>query len=329
MDRRVFLSTLGGSLLAAPLAAEAQQADKVYRVAILFPVTSEAGTAAFEAFRRRLRELGWVDGKNVVLDPKFGDGRYERLPDLAAELVRRSPDVIVARSSTTVHAVRQVTTAIPIVMDAVSDPVGSGFAASLARPGGNITGTSFNSRELNAKRLELLHEIIPAAKDVAMLTNPTSERMRGQQVYDDMQVVAQRLGIRLHVVTARRPDELQAAFSAMVRNKARALIVNPDPFYGSERRRIIGLAATHRLPAIYFTGDWAESGGLMTYAPNLVELTAGAAVYVDKILKGAKPADLPVEQPTKFELVINLKTAKALGLTIPPSLLLRADRVIE
>jgi putative ABC transport system substrate-binding protein len=328
LSRRSLVSGLAaGAVLSVSRRAEAQNASKIYRVGTLWP--TDANSDGYAAFLRQLRELGWTEGRNVLVNSRFAEARYERLAALAADLVRQSPDVIVALSSTGTHAIKQATTSIPVVMAAVSDPVGSGFVASLAHPGGNITGVSFNSRELNAKRLELLHQAVAAANDIAMLTNPESDRLKGAQVYEDLQAIAQRLNVRLHVIHAAHGEDLDAAFATMLRDGARAVVVTPDPMLNRQTKRIIELAAKSRLPAMYFTRESVDAGGLMSYAPNLPQLTARAAFYVDKILKGAKPADLPVEQPTTFEMVINLKTAKALGLTMPPPLLLRADQVIE
>ena len=323
------IAVLALSLLVAPL-AEAQQAAKVARLGLLS--NNLAATPHIqEAFRQGLRDLGYVEGRNVVIEYRDAEGKPERLPALAAELVALKVDVIVAAAGNhIVRAAKQATSTLPIVFAAASDPVASGLVTSLARPGGNVTGTAMLSPELVGKRLELLTQAIPGVSRVAVLWLPGA---LGERVEKDMQtqadVAARALGLRLQFVEARRPADLDRAFSDMTRAHAGALTMLPSAMFLREHRRLVELAAKHRLPAVYTVREYADAGGLLAYAPNLADAVRRAATYVDRILKGAKPADLPVEQSTKFELVINLKTARTLGLTIPPSVLSRADQVIE
>jgi len=284
-----------------------------------------------EAFRQGLRDLGYVEGRNVVIEYRDAEGKLERLPALAAELVALKVDVIVTGGGTpTALAAKQATRTVPIVFIAVGDPVTSGLVTSLARPGGNVTGLTSLAPELVGKWLELLTQAVPGVSRVAFLWQPG---VIGERTEKDMlkaaDVAARALGVRLQFVEARGPADIDRAFSDMTRTRAGALTVLPYAMFNSERRRLVDLAAKNRLPTVYSFREYVDAGGLMAYGPNLADLIRRAATYVDKILKGAKPADLPVEQPTKFELVINLKTAKALGLTIPPSLLGRADEVIQ
>ena len=329
MDRRTFLGTIAGSLLAAPLAAEAQTAAKVARIGWLGN-SPAASPHLDEAFRQGLRDLDYVEGRNVVIEYRWAEGKFERLPALAAELVALKVDVILAGTVLAAVAAKQAIRTIPIVFAAVADPLGSGLVTSLARPGGNVTGLSVLSPELVGKRLEQLKQALPGVSRVAVLWEPGGG---GERTDKDMlkraEVAGQALGVRLQYVEARRPADFDRAFSAMTRAHAGALTVLPSPMFFNERRRLVDLAAKHRLPAGYPWREGADAGGLISYGPSIADLYRRAATYVDKILKGAKPGDLPIEQPTKFELVINLKTAKALGLTIPPSLLQRADQVIE
>jgi len=320
--------TLTLSMLVASLTAEAQQAMKVHRTGRLHPGSPTAPDPNLEAFRQGLRDLGYVEGQNLVIAYRYAEGRDERLADLAAELVRLKLDVIVTVASGATRAVQHATRTIPIVMAGGSDPVGDGLVASLARPGGNTTGSSNLTVELPGKRLEILKEAVPQRARIAVLANPAAPGY--ESAMHNLTVAAQALGLHLHVVELRSPDELDAAFAAMPRAGADALIVVGDPLLlDSLRGRTVDLAAKHRLPAMYSWQELVVAGGLMSYGPSLPDMHRRLAVYVDKILQGAKPADLPVEQPTKFELIINLKTAKALGLTIPPSLLLLADEVIQ
>jgi putative tryptophan/tyrosine transport system substrate-binding protein len=330
VDRREFVGTLAGGLLAAPLAAEAQPAAKVARIGYLSGSLA-AGPHLREAFRQGLRDLGYVEGRNVVIEYRDAEGKVERLPALAAELVALKVDVIVTAAGTLVAlAAQQATRTLPIVFAAAADPVGSGLVTSLARPGGNVTGLSLLTPELVGKCLEQLKQAVPGVTRVAVLWSPGA---LGERTEKDMlkgaEVAGRELGVRLQFVEARGPKDFDRAFSDMTRARAGALTVLASVMFTNERRRLVDLAAKHRLPAVYSLREFVDAGGLMAYGPNLADLFRRAAVYVDKILKGAKPADLPVEQPTTFELVINLKTAKALGLTIPQSLLQRADQVIQ
>jgi putative ABC transport system substrate-binding protein len=326
MDRRAFIVG-GAAALGAPLAAEAQQAAKIARLGWLgaHPV---AGSLERQAFLQGLRDLGYVEGRNLVIEYRSAEGRVEQLPGLAAELVAAKVDVIVAPSTVAALAAKQATSALPIV--SVTVPVPSALAASLAQPGGNVTGLAFFSPELVGKCLEQLTQVVTGANRVAALWQPDGQ---GESTEKDMlksvEGAASALGVRLQFVPARGPEDFDRAFSEMTQARASALTVLPSNMVFSNRRRLVDLAAKHRLPAVYPWREFVEAGGLLSYGLNVVELHRRAAVYVDRILRGAKPADLPVEQPTKFELAINLKTAKALGLTISPSVLLRADQVIE
>jgi ABC-type uncharacterized transport system substrate-binding protein len=312
------------ALLAAPLAAEGQPLAKV-RIGYLSGNPRSDTQNAVDAFRARLRDLGYVEGQNLLIEYRYADGKYERLPQLATDLVLLKVDVIFAFSTPGARAAKNATTSIPIIFGVVSDPLTAGLVASLTRPGGNVTGVTPNNPELSAKRVSLLKEAVPAATRMAVLVNPdfpatpnmVAETRRG----------AQSLGVDLQVLEVREPAELVKAFDAMTR--AKAVIVLPDPMFIAQRRRIAELALSNRIPAMYHLRQFVEAGGLISYGPDYTELFQQSAVLVDKILKGRKPADLPVEQPWRFALVINLKTAKALGLTIPQSLLLRADEVIQ
>jgi putative ABC transport system substrate-binding protein len=321
--------TLTVGFLTAPLAAQAQGSGKVYRIGSLgfAPLTTPELRRRAGAFDEGLRELGYVEGKNLFTERRYYEGRVERARDLAAELVRLNVDLIVAWATPAAQAAQQATSKIPIVMVAVVDPVGAGLVASLARPGGNVTGPTMLSAELSGKRLELLKEAIPGASRVAVLWNPTN-RSNVLQL-EQSKVAAQVLRMGLQPLEVRGPQDLDGAFQAITRARADALTVLDDPAILLQRARILAFAAKSRLPAMYGIATVVDEGGLMKYGANTREHARQAAAYVDKILKGAKPADLPVQQPTKFELMINLKTAKALGLTLPQSLLLRADEVIQ
>jgi putative tryptophan/tyrosine transport system substrate-binding protein len=328
VDRRAFIGTLAGGLLAAPLAAEAQQADKMARIGWL-AVNLAAFPHVREAFLQGLRDLGHVEGRNVVIEYRSAEGKSERLPALAAELVALKVDVIVAPSTPEALAAKQATRTLPIVFAVAADPVASGLVTGLAQPGGNVTGLSILAPELIGKRLEQLTQAVPGVSRVAVLWQPGALGKRTEQdMLKGAEATAGALGVRLQSVEVRSPADFDRAFSDMTRARAGALIVLPSPIF-SERRHLVDLAAKNRLPAVYTWREYVDAGGLMSYGPDLADMLRRAATYVDKILKGAKPADLPIEQPTKFELVINLKTAKALGLTIPQSLLQRADQVIE
>jgi putative tryptophan/tyrosine transport system substrate-binding protein len=300
----------------------------VPRIGVLGPRSHADGARYVDAFRRGLRELGWIEGKNVVIEYRWADGRAERLPDLAAELVRLKVDVIFAGATSVTLAVRSATDTIPIVMATGGDPVELRLVASLARPGGNVTGLAYSvGSDTFGKQLELLKEVVPKVRRVAVLYNPTNPAQA--LAMKEVTARARSLGLQLQLLEARGPNEFDGAFSAMAKERVGALLVVADAFFGFHRERLRDLAAKNRLPAIYGLREHTEAGGLMSYSVDILDSFGRAASYVDKILKGAKPADLPVEQPTKFELVINIKTAKALGLTITPSLLVRADRTIE
>jgi putative ABC transport system substrate-binding protein len=313
-------------VLLVPLAA-AQRAGEVHRIGYLGTRTpSDFGLVAF---RQGLRDLGWVEGQNLAIDYRFADGRLERLPDLAAELARLKVDVIVAHSTPGATAAKRATKTIPVVMISVGDPVGLGLIANLARPGGNLTGLSYSAfgLEIIGKQLELFKEAIPKIRRVAVLSNGANPIQ--PLAIREANVAARSLAVPLQVLEVRGPNEFDSAFAAMARDRAGGLLVVPDSMFVFQRTQLADRAAKAGLPAVYGWREHAEAGGLMSYGPDLSDLFRRGATYVDKILKGAKPADLPVEQPTKFELVINLKTAKALGLTIPQSLLVRADEIIR
>jgi putative ABC transport system substrate-binding protein len=317
-------------LLAAPLGmAAAQSPQKVPRVGYL-----KGGSASdpmrqrwLEAFRQGLRELGYVEGQNIAIESRWTEGKDDRLPALAADLVRSKVDVVVAETGAATRAAQQATRTIPIVMSLVNDPVGSGLVASLARPGGNVTGLTIMSPDLVGKQLELLKEVVPKMSRVALLRHPDNPASAAQ--LREAEAAAQALGLRLQTLEARSPQEIDGAFAAMTRERAGALLVIPDTLFWSQRRQIVELAVKRRLPSMRIGEAYAEAGGLMSYGPSYLDLERRAATFVDKILKGANPADLPVAQPTKFELVINLKTAKAIGLAIPQPLLQRADQIID
>ena len=329
MDRRAFLFVSSLGTLSAPRAAGAQQAGKVHRIGYLAGGSSETSRYTIEAFRQGLRELGWVEGQNIVIDYRFAEGRFDRLPDLAAELVRLKADIIVAAPSPPAAAAKNATGTIPIVMiGAGADPVGQGLVASLSRPGGNVTGLTYGvGPEIFGKQLALLKETVPKVRRVAVLWNPAVPTL-GPAI-EEVKAAARSLGVQLQVLEARGPNDFDSAFAAMARERAGALLVITDSMFSTHRIRLADLAIKSRLPSVFTNRQPVDAGGLMSYGPSFSDLWRRAAGYVDKILKGAKPADLPVEQPTKFEFVINLKTAKALGLTIPPSLLGRADEVIQ
>jgi putative ABC transport system substrate-binding protein len=315
--------------LTAPLAAHVQPATKVYRIGRLSagPPPPEPAPG-LKAFQQGLRDLGYLEGQNLVMEYRYAEGKVDRLRDLAAELVRLPVDVIVAVGASGTRAAQQATRTIPIVMAGNFDPVGQGFVASLARPGGNVTGVSFLGTELPGKRLEILKETVPQSTRIAVLANPASPGH--QPLLHNLTMAAGALELQLHVVEVRHAEELDSAFAAMTQAGADALVVFAEPqLIDPLRGRIADLAAKSRLPAIYNAKPSVDAGGLMSYGPSALDTNRRIAVYMDKILKGAKPADLPVEQPTKFELVINLKAARALGLTIPPSVLLQADEVIQ
>jgi putative ABC transport system substrate-binding protein len=311
-------------LLALCASAEAQQPKKVPRIGFLTGVSPNS--ARHEAFRQGLRELGYVEGKNIVIEYRSAEGKFDRLPELTAELERLKVDVIMAQGGQSIRAAQNATKTIPIVMIAVSDPVSLGFAASLARPGGNITGLSTQAPELGGKRLELLKEIVPKLSRVAVLGDRNSPGYGPQK--REIEVAAPALGLKLQIVEP-GPKDLESAFSTITKERAGALIVLQGPLTGSYRKQIVELAVKSRLLTTHPESEFVEIGGLMSYGVNTNDLYRRAATYVDKILKGRKPGDLPVEQPTKFEFIINLKAAKQIGLTIPPNVLARADKVIK
>jgi putative tryptophan/tyrosine transport system substrate-binding protein len=328
--RLLLLLVLG--LLVVPLTIQAQPPAKVPRIGYLVTggLASPETRVLLDAFRQGLRERGYVEGQNIVIEYRAADGQLERFPALAAELVQLKPEVIVAQGTPAARAAQQATSTVPIVTPVMGDPVGDGLVASLARPGGNITGLTFLGPELVAKRLELLKEALPRASRIVALWHPGAyaERTTSAMV-QETEAAARTLGVQLQLVDVRGPDEFERAFSTMTSARAEALLVFPSAMLFNERRRLVDLAARYRLPAIYQLREFVELGGLMAYGASITDLVRRSATYVDKILKGATPADLPVEQPTTFELVINLKTAEALGLTIPPILLLQADKVIQ
>lgn len=326
MDRRAFLHALGGGLLAVPLAAEAQQARRVHRIGLLSPASSVAGRPNLEALQAGLRELGYLEGQNITIEARWADGRTERLPQLAAELIRLPVEVLCTAGSQASGAAKQSTSKIPIVFANVAFPDQTGLVASYPRPGGNITGVAFIGPEYG-KRLELLKEAIPGLSRVALIYNP--ENRGSVLALKETERWAASLGVRLEPQKFRGPDDFEGVFGAIVGKRPDALMTTADPLIHSYRARIADFAVKHRLPSMYPGREFVDSGGLMFYGGSIPEMYRRAAVYVDKILKGARPGDLPVEQPTKFDMVINLRTARALGVTIPVSLLQRADQVIE
>jgi ABC-type uncharacterized transport system substrate-binding protein len=328
MDRRAFITGVGGSILAAPLAVDGQQTGKVYRIGYLTVPSRETAQGVANSFQLGLRDLGWIQGQNVVVDYRFAESNVDRLPDLAAELVRLKADVIVAGANAAVTAAKDATGTIPIVMFLAVDPVGSGLVASLARPGGNVTGlTSTAGSEIFGKQLQILKSAFPRVSRVGVLVNdasPLYARLRRE-----IEVATQELGLQRQMVVVRGAADFEGAFAKLIAARVDAVFVSADSMFYQHRVRLVKLVAKTRLPAMWGLREYAQAGGLMAYSTDLDELARRAAIFVDKILKGAKPADLPVEQPTKFELIVNLKTAKALGLTIPQTLLFQANQVIE
>ena len=328
MKRRCFIGVLGCALILGPHDIEAQRGETTFRIGLLFLNPAESGRDNVAAFRQGLQERGWIEGRNIRFESRYANGRVDQLPSLAAELTQINVDLIVTTSSVATRAAAGVTGTIPIVMAASADALREGFVASLARPGGNITGMTFLAgTEFVGKQLELLKDVAPAAYRVAVLTNPTNASHAA--FVKDLKVAARTLGRELQIVEARYPDHLKGSFAAMTNGRATALLVLTDSMFFGQRRSIAELAEVSRLPAIYSQREFVDAGGLVSYGPNLPDMFRRAATHVDKVLRGAKPSDLPVEQPTKFELVINLKTAKALALPIPQSMLLRADQIIE
>ena len=330
MDRRRFVGGIAGSLLTAPITVAAQKTAKVPTIGMLLPGTAPLPgqpTPLLDAFRGGLRDLGYVEGQNVVIEPRWSDGRDERLPELANELVRRNVTVIVTQATPAVLAAKAATRTIPVVMAFAGDPVGIGVAASLAHPGANITGLSTLDAELDGKRIELLKEAVPGLTRVAILWSANDAGMT--LAVNRVEVAARKLGLSVESLAVREPDALPVAFDTARSRQSQALIVTAQPFVQRNRGQILELVAKYRMPAMYTLRGFVDVGGLMAYGPSLPDMFRRAAGYVDKILRGANPTDMPIEQPTKFELVINMRTAKALGLTIPQSLLLRADEVIR
>jgi len=321
------VAVLACALLAAPLGAAAQQPRKVPRVGFLSLASANSVPARVEAFRLGLRELGLVEGQTIAIDWRWAEGRDDRLPGLAEELVRLKVDMIVTHGTAATLAARRATAAIPIVFASADDAVAAGLVESLARPGGNITGLTVIAPDLSGKRLEMLKEVIPRLRRLAVLRNPMNPVSVPE--LKETQVAARALGLQIQSLEVADPGGFAGAFSAMTRKRAGALSVLSDAMFSGRHAQIVSHATKSRLPAIFWTREFPEAGGLMSYGPNVADLWRRAAVYVDKILKGTRPADLPVEQPTRFELVVNLKAAKALGLTVPPSILGRADQVIQ
>jgi putative ABC transport system substrate-binding protein len=327
--RRSIIAVVALGAVAGPLASFAQQQGKVWRVGFLSlqARTDSLSSRNYGAFLKGMRDLGYVEGKNLVIEWRFADGNFERLPVLAADLVQLKVDVIVAVASAAISAAQKATTTIPIVMATTGDPVGSGFVKSLARPGGNITGLSNMGGDTGAKHVDLLLTVVPKLSRVAVLVSPTSTTYRA--ISESVHAGAQKAGVKTLVAEASSPQEVENAFSMIARENAGAVIVGAAPFFGLQRQQIAELAIKYRLPSIFGNRTYVEAGGLMSYGQNLAHNYLRAASYVDKIFKGAKPGDLPVEQPVTLELVVNLKTAKAIGLTIPQAILLRTDQVIQ
>ena len=327
MNKKICLLALCAMLFALCLRAEAQQPTKLHRIGYLLGASSSFYTARIDAFQQGLNELGYTEGKNIVIEYRYADGKADRLPALAVELVRLKLDVIVATTTPSVLAVKKASATIPIVFVSVADPVASGLVASLARPGGNITGLTILAPELSGKRLELLKEAVPKATRVAFLWNSANPAQG--LLWKESQAAAQELRLQLQSLEVRSSNDFENAFEAALRERAQALITAPEPLINTHLKRIVEFAAKSRLPAMYAGPEVVDAGGLMSYAPDYTHQYRRAATYVDKILKGAKPSDLPIERPMKFEFVINLKTAKEIGLTISPNVLARADKVIK
>ena len=327
MRKKVIGLTLGATVFALSVSVEAQQPKKVPRIGFLTATSASSQAPRLEAFRQGLKDLGYFEGKNITIEYRFAEEKLDRVANLAADLVHLKIDMIVTGGGTSTRAAKEATATIPIVMGFDNDPVGSGFVASLARPGGNITGLSTLSPEISGKQLELLKEIVPKLSRVAVFGSSIAPG--NAQALKEIEVAAEAFGVKLQHPEVRDPKDIETAFGAASKGRADAVLVLPSPITLSQRRQVVDLAAKSRLPAIYWATEFVEAGGLMTYSVSFTDLFRRAATYVDKILKGAKPADLPVEQPRKFELIINLKAAKQIGLTVPPNVLARADRVIK
>jgi putative tryptophan/tyrosine transport system substrate-binding protein len=327
MKKNITVLTLCAMLFALCVSADAQQPKKVPRIGFLVASSASANSARVEAFRQGLRELGYVEGKNIIIESRFAEGKTDRLPALAADLVRLKVDVIVSAGPAVTRPASEATKTIPIVMAQDGDPVANGFVASLARPGGNITGLATLAPELSGKQLELLKEIVPKLSRVAVLGNSTVPG--NEQALRETELAAGAFGVKLQYLDVQNPKEIELAFRAASKGRAEAVLVLGSQVVTSNAKQFAELAVKDRLPAIYWSPEFVEAGGLMTYSVSITDLFRRAVTYVDKILKGEKPANLPIEQPKKFEFIINLKTAKQIGVTIPPNVLLRADRVIK
>jgi putative ABC transport system substrate-binding protein len=325
MDRRTFIGRVASGLLAMPLAVRAQQAGKIYRIGILETVPAAENAANLDALRKGLRELGYVEGRNLIIEYRSADGRAERFPDLAAELVRLKVDLIVTRGTPAARAAKNATETIPVVMATMGDP--RAIVGSFARPGGNVTGVTTFSTELTAKRIELLKELVPNLSRVALLHNMGNPAVPPE--WEETKVAARSLGLQAELLDVRAEADLHRAFETAVQHHVDALVIGADGLIQAHQQEIVNLVARSRLPAVYPAREFVNAGGLIAYAVNYPDLYFRFARYVDKIFKGSNPGELPVEQPSKFELVINIKTAKTLGLTIPQSLLLRADELIQ
>jgi putative ABC transport system substrate-binding protein len=327
MTKQILGFVLSAMLFALGGSAEAQQPARIPRIGILSQVPGSVFAARVEAFRRRLRELGYIEGKNIFIEYRYADGKRERLPDLVGELVRLKVDVIVTIGPSATLAAKKASGTIPIVFAGASDPVGTGIVSSLARPGGNITGLSLMAPDLDGKRLELLKEAFPKVARVALLWPPSGSR--GNLPLTDMEAAAKALGVKLLSLEVRSLDDFEGAFARAKKERAQALITTTGALINTQQRRVLDFAAKNRLPAIYHYSEFVEAGGLMSYGPNNADVFRRAADFVDKILKGTKPADMPVEQPTKFEFLVNMNAAKQIGMTIPQKVLERADKVIR
>ena len=327
MNRKIVGFVVATAILVSAHLAEAQQAKKVHRIGFLGAAFRSSNPARHEALRQGLRALGWVEGKNIAIEYRFADGKRDRLPELASELVSLKVELIVTGGPAPTRAVKEANIMIPIVMGFDNDPVGSGFVASLARPGGNITGLSTLTPEISGKQLEILKEIVPRLSRVAVLGNSTEPG--NAQALREMELAAGAFRVQLQYLDVRSANDIESAFRTASKGPADAVLLLGSPIASSQRTQIAAFAVKSKLPAIYPWPEFVEDGGLMAYGVSITDLFRRAAIYVDKILKGTKPADLPVEQPTKFEFVINLKAAKQIGLTIPPNVLARADKVIK
>ena len=331
MDRRTFITSVAYSLCADPLALYAQPPVKVYRIGYLsIGSASTTYTRPLEAFRQRLRELGWDEGRNLLIEYRYAEGQADRLPALAEELVRLKVDLIVASPTPSAFAAKKASRTIPIVGMSLTEPVAVGLVPSLARPAGNVTGLTYGvDTDIFAKQLQLLKEMVPNVRRVAVLTHPASGGPSHRLRMESVKSAAQSLGLPLQIIEVREPSDFNAAFAAMIKEHAGALLLSGDAMFFVHRAQLADLATKSRLPSMSTQSQWVDAGGLLSYGPSFPEQSRRAATYVDKILRGAKPADLPIEQPTKFELVVNLKTARELGITIPQSLLSRADELIQ